>query len=257
MMDKITGHKKPFFSIITAVYNAGDDLLDTINSLKQQTCIDFEYIVIDGGSDNGTLDIIKKHRVNINDWISESDTGIYDAWNKGLELKKGEWVMFLGAGDCLYPDTLAAYKKYINETGCNLEFVSSKVKLINKIYGYERIVGKSWTWREFRKSMCTAHVASLHHESLFGKYGNFNEGYKIAGDYELLLRAKENLRAGYLDKVTAIMEIGGVSNSLGVYGESYIAQITSGDVNFLLAYYYKIKGEVKFLLRKVFLKSYR
>lgn len=90
---------KPFISIITVCYNAADVLKGTIESLEKQTDQDFEYIVIDGGSKDDTLQIIEEHSGSVTKWITERDRGIYDAMNKGLQMASGTYVWFLNAGD--------------------------------------------------------------------------------------------------------------------------------------------------------------
>jgi len=98
--------EKPLFSIITVCYNAASLLEGTILSVVRQTVHNFEYIIIDGGSADGTLDIVDKFKDHVNTFISEKDHGIYDAMNKGLKVAKGEFVWFLNAGDQLYDNTI-------------------------------------------------------------------------------------------------------------------------------------------------------
>ena len=89
----------PKVSIITVVYNGIEFLEETIKSVIAQTYPNIEYIIVDGGSKDGTLDIIKKYEAHISKWISEPDKGIYDAMNKGIDLATGDWQNFLNAGD--------------------------------------------------------------------------------------------------------------------------------------------------------------
>lgn len=96
-----------FVSIITVTFNAGKVLEKTIQSIIQQQCDDYEYIIVDGGSKDNTLEIIRKYEKHLNCWISEPDQGIYDAMNKGIKLAKGKYLWFMNAGDCMYAsDTL-------------------------------------------------------------------------------------------------------------------------------------------------------
>ncbi|MGN0213203.1 MAG: glycosyltransferase family 2 protein [Muribaculaceae bacterium] len=90
------------FSIITINYNNYDGLRRTIESVVNQTCRDFEYIIIDGGSTDGSVDFIKQYANQINYWVSEPDKGIYNAMNKGVAVAKGEYCLFMNSGDCLY-----------------------------------------------------------------------------------------------------------------------------------------------------------
>jgi len=92
----------PKVTIITAVYNGASLLQETIQSVIDQSSDDMEFLVIDGGSTDGTLDILRRYDAVLDLWVSEPDNGIYDAFNKGVALAKGEWVIFLGAGDRLF-----------------------------------------------------------------------------------------------------------------------------------------------------------
>ena len=90
------------YSIITINYNNKDGLEKTILSVINQTCQDFEYIIIDGGSTDGSVDVIKKYADRIDYWVSEPDKGIYNAMNKGIIKAKGEYLNFMNSGDCFY-----------------------------------------------------------------------------------------------------------------------------------------------------------
>ena len=94
------------FSIITVVFNAKNDLIDTIKSLRQQNYKNFEYIIIDGGSTDGTLEVINDNLDVVDKWKSEKDSGIYDAMNKGIDLCQGNYIGMLNAGDRYTPNGL-------------------------------------------------------------------------------------------------------------------------------------------------------
>lgn len=93
-------------SIITINYNNCEGLRRTIESVVNQTCRDFEYIIIDGGSTDGSVDVIKRYADNIDYWVSEPDKGIYNAMNKGVAVAKGEYCLFMNSGDCLYNESV-------------------------------------------------------------------------------------------------------------------------------------------------------
>lgn len=202
----------PLFSIITAVRNGAATLQKTIDSVARQTCRDLEYIVMDGGSTDGTQDILRGAGESISSWASAPDHGIYDAFNRAVTSAKGTWIAFLGADDTYYPDALEQYRDFIlKKNRPELEYISSRVELVrhNRII---RTIGAAWSWPVFSKYMTVAHVGSMHHISLFQKYGLFDISYKICGDYELLLRAGRQLRAEFLNRVTVKMAVGGVSD---------------------------------------------
>ncbi len=222
----------PRVSIITAVYNARHYLNDCIVSILSQTYPDFEYIIIDGGSSDGTVDIIKQYQDQLAYWVSEPDNGIYDAWNKGLAVSKGEWVAFVGADDILYPEMIEMYMNHIDRqpNSRKLEFVSSRIELVRDDLSCIRTVGALWRWDLFKKNMITWHVGCFHAKAFFDRYGTFDPHYKICGDYELLMRPKDQLVASFIDQPTVRMRAGGVS-STRLYqsiDETYQAKIKNG-----------------------------
>lgn len=201
----------PMFSVVTVVLNGEQTLQKCIESvICQKKELDIEYIVVDGGSKDGTVGIIKKYEDYINYWISEPDLGIYNAWNKGLIKCSGEYVAFLGADDCYYPGALKKYLTYIRENP-DVDYVSAKVKFIGKS---DRIIGRPFVWNRFRRHMTVAHVGSLHKRSLFERFGNYDENLKIVGDYEFLLRSGRTLNAGFVNFVSAEMAGSGVSSRM-------------------------------------------
>ena len=208
---------KPFLSIITATYNSDKTLEETILSVLNQNYTNFEYIIIDGNSKDNTLGIIKKYELVFKErniffnWISEIDSGIYNAWNKGLKLAKGSWVSFLGSDDVYLEKSLEKYAS-LALINMNADFIYSKVKLMSN-GNVKYIFSNLWRWNEFKREMKIAHVGAFHNKNYFNKYGVFNEEYKIVGDYELLLRGNRNLKTIFLDDFTAEIKDGGISNS--------------------------------------------
>jgi hypothetical protein len=213
MADGSLAAQRTQFTIITAVFNGTADIGRTIDSLARQKFRDFEFIVVDGGSGDGTVAALEHHRAEIDFWISEPDTGIYSAWNKGLRLANGEWIAFLGAGDCYMPDALESYAKFIATLPSPPpQFISSRIALVDG-RGGQRLIGRPWRWPAFSRFMTVAHVGALHHRSLFNQFGAFDERFRICGDYELLLRPRAALRTAFLNKKTAEMAAGGLSNT--------------------------------------------
>jgi glycosyltransferase involved in cell wall biosynthesis len=215
--------KIPFFSIITATYNVGYHLNITANSLRNQSFKDFEWILIDGGSTDDTLSFIEINRDLISKSVAEPDMGIYDAWNKGLKLATGKWIAFLGAGDEYLPDALFSYFNYINENRkCN--FVSSRITL-TRDQNLIKEIGERFNKVKMQNRMNIAHVGSMHRTNIFKKNGYFNTQYKASGDYEFFMRAINDIKAGFLNKNTAIMPVGGSSGNKRSLIETYNIQI--------------------------------
>jgi glycosyltransferase involved in cell wall biosynthesis len=228
----------PFFSIIIATYNSGKTLRRTIDSIINQSFSQFEIIIIDGCSKDDTMAIVDSYDKSYFGYcISEPDQGIYDAWNKGVEAAKGEWISFLGSDDYYMPSALEDYHNGIISSQKHLDYVSSKVVLTNPAGKKLSIIGKPWKWSLFRNYMCVAHVGSMHHNSLYKNFGLYDHNYKSSGDYELLLRAGKNINAAFMDKVTACMQYGGMSASstLG-FVETYRAKVNTASVSRRRAY---------------------
>ncbi len=204
----MSNYSKPTISIITVVFNGAKTLRATIESITPQLTDDIEYLIIDGGSNDGTQDIIQSYAHHLAYWTSESDNGIYDAWNKALTKASGRYIGFVGADDVLLPNTLAVYLNSIHKQP-EVEYWSSRIAF-GKING--RIIGQPWRWKRFRRYMCVAHVGSLHSRSLYERFGLYDTSYRIAGDYDFLLRSGSTLKAGFIDIVSAVMGDGGVSN---------------------------------------------
>ncbi|RQO36107.1 glycosyltransferase [Herminiimonas sp. KBW02] len=254
---RLQGHGKsedeqsgPLVTIITAVFNGEKTIEQTILSVISQSYNNLEYIIIDAGSTDGTIDIIKKYEHAINYWVSEPDGGIYDAWNKGVALASGTWIAFLGSDDLYREGAVQAYIDFVSSrTDLDIEYVSSKINLTNdeKVL---RTVGLPWSWEIFRKYMKVAHVGSLHHKKLFEKYGLFDDSYRITGDYEFLLRPGRHLNAYFLDEITVNMHVGGVSNADSrVFEESTRAKISTGGRNVVASQIEKYWAILKWKIR--------
>jgi len=217
---------KPLISIITSTFNSAKTLNDTINSILYQTYVNIEYIVIDGNSTDNTVDILKSstklfEKQNINyQWISEPDKGIYNAWNKALKIINGDWVVFIGSDDYFKNNTIIEELiPFLSEAlAQNSNYVYGKIEHINSNNELIEIAGRPWSLQKkrFTYTMNIGHSGCFHHTNLFKKHGNFNESFKIAGDYEFLLRElkEPNNNAFFVNKSFIIMREGGISGSL-------------------------------------------
>lgn len=202
----------PLITIITSVYNGGSSLEKSILSVIRQDYDNIEYIIIDGGSTDESVKIIRNYQKHITYWISEPDNGIYDAWNKALQISNGEWIAFLGSDDYYKINAISTYVVKIKENN-NCNYISSRVQLISNQKKHNSVIGEKWRWDTFSRYMNVAHVGSLHHHSLFKEFGWFDTSFKIAGDYEFLLRPGKNLRVDFVDKVLCEMESSGLSST--------------------------------------------
>jgi len=196
-------------SVITVSLNAADSIETTISSVIQQTYSNIEYIIIDGGSTDGTEDIIMKYRKHIDVFISEPDKGIYDAMNKGVKYATGEWVIFMNAGDTFYDNKV-------------IERVFSKVKNIQEvdlIYGdwcrrynnFSKIV-KAGNLENLWKGMVFSHQSLFTRTDLL-KTNPFNIHYKIAADFDFIFRMYlQGKNFFYVDEVISVVSMDGLSN---------------------------------------------
>jgi glycosyltransferase involved in cell wall biosynthesis len=243
----------PLVTIITATFNAAAYLSKTILSIRELTYKNIEWIVIDGNSTDQTVALIKKNEDVIKYWVSESDCGIYCAWNKGLVQAKGDWIAFLGAGDTYNPEAITIYIKAILASNSKPNFASSRVQLVNKDCVVLREWGSKFEWQKFQKYMNIAHVGALHHRELFEKYGLFDTKYQSSADYELLLRCGEKISSIYLGIVTTTMLNGGVSDSSKGMRETY--DIQRKYMSRLTSTYRYLLGRAKRIVRP-FLRGY-
>lgn len=176
----------PKISIITVSYNSVATIEDTIVSVLNQKYTNYEYIIIDGGSNDGTVEIIKKYEDKIFFWISEPDQGIYDAMNKGLEIAKGEIIGILNSDDWYEDKTLENVVKYYNIYP-KVDIFHGLLKFINKEGITDSIVGHDSL---FLKDGMIEHPTCFIKKAIYLKVGNFSLLYKSASDFEWMLRAK-------------------------------------------------------------------
>lgn len=202
----------PLISIVVATYNNNTTLQQCIDSVVRQTYPHKELIVIDGGSSDGTVDLLKTNQQAIAYWVSEPDRGIYHAWNKALVKAHGEWICFLGADDHFWDEhVLARMAEHLDKLSSKVRVVYGQIMLLNGRGEQLYAVGEPWERlkKRFQKSMCIPHPGMMHRRSLFEQHGGFDESFRIAGDYELLLRELKTADAVFVsDLVTVGMRQG-------------------------------------------------
>ncbi len=172
-------------SIITINYNNASGLLKTIESVLRQTSDDFEYIVIDGGSTDGSKQIIGKYQNKINYWVSEPDLGIYHAMNKGIRQAKGQYCQFLNSGDYLLaPDVTERMLQDMPQ--CSIMY-GNEIKQVNgKLVVEKSYAGRSITLLDLYRSTIF-HASAYIKRSLFEQYGFYDESLKIVADWKFYL----------------------------------------------------------------------
>ena len=239
----------PLVTIITSVWNGGESLEFAIESVLNQTYPNVEYIIIDGGSTDNTIDIIKKYEDRIDYWVSEKDRGIYDAWNKGIAAANGEWIGFIGADDICFPNAIKSMIEVVINPGNRLDYVSGRGEItLNGVV--KRVDGEPWVWNKFRHYVCTAQAGALHSKLLYTEVGLYDESFKIVGDYELLLRKGVELKAGFTSSVTVSFALGGISNNnFNVVFETYKAQMKHSKLNRIIVIFNFLKNGSAFFFK--------
>ncbi len=179
-IDRPAAGRRPRVSIVFVVLNGGEAARKTLQSIFSQTYAEKELLVLDGGSRDGTLELMRQNEQRIDYWASEPDEGIYDAFNKGVRLARGDWIYFMGAGDFFVDDTV-------------LEQLLTPAPAGKLVYGdvvwgdtqklYDGVFSK---WKLCRRNIC--HQAILYHKDLFHKWGGFDTRYRLCADWAFNLR---------------------------------------------------------------------
>lgn len=208
-------------SVITVSLNMADTIERTIKSVISQECDELEYIVIDGGSDDGTVDMIHKYEAYISYWCSESDNGIYDAMNKGLTVATGDIVAFLNSDDWYEENAL---KTVATQFDGETDVLCGRVKAYKKgqLIGIEP--NRKIPCEELFLGMCYCHQAIFARRQVFERYGYFDTRYQIAADYDWFLKLYVNgIRVKVVDLIFANYSKAGISNKQlkTVFGEFY------------------------------------
>lgn len=202
-------------SIITSVWNNKETIKDAIDSVLAQTYENIEYIVVDGASSDGTVDIVKSYGDRISTFISEKDKGIYDGLNKGVRLATGDVIAFLHSDD-LYndPEAVTRVAEAFNATGADAvygDLIYTPKSDTSKVLRY-------WKSRDFhpkllKQGWMPAHPTFFARRELYERYGAFDTTFRIAADYDFMLRVlSRGIKTHYLPSVLYKMRVGGESN---------------------------------------------
>ncbi len=213
----------PLITVITVVFNGEEFLEKTIQSVINQTYDNVEFIIIDGGSNDSTLEIIRKYEYAINYWVSEKDNGIYDAMNKGVTLSSGSWLNFMNAGDQFVDSHKIAeiVRSLVDFEG----IFSAKVEIVNSegaSLGYCH-PNKPCEPQLILKENCIAHQSAFTSISVFRKIGFFKNSYKIHGDYDFWIRAYvSNIPYKFQNTVVSYFVNNGVSSERKNYSTALL-----------------------------------
>ncbi|MEY8768495.1 glycosyltransferase family 2 protein [Francisella philomiragia] len=254
------------FTVITVCYNSEKTIQRTLQSIKDQTYKNIEYIIIDGGSTDRTLEIINQYSDIVNILVSEPDNGIYDAMNKGIRLATGDYIGFLNSDDYYANNIFEEYSiALISE---NYDFIYSNTAYIFDMYSNASFYkAPKYKSKKFFKIM-KRHIPFCHQSlyvsrKTFQKLKWFNLKYQISADYDFFLRMMmiDDVEGFYLDKNLCYFRLGGVSgrNFFNTNKEHAIVRINNG-MNFFVSYWHLIRFFVHFLIVKskvyILLKKY-
>jgi glycosyltransferase involved in cell wall biosynthesis len=218
-------------SVITITYNSSRTVRDTIQSIINQDYQNIEYIVVDGGSKDGTIDILKEYQNVITKWVSERDNGISDAFNKGIKLATGDIVLLLNSDDWLETNVIGKVVEMF-ETDPDTDIVHGDIRIVEKL-GLEKYIEKPFlnVYENKYLGMPVRFPSVFTKAEVYRKHGLFLETYAIAMDYDIILRfINQGIKLRYLNQVITNMRDGGVSNAYFIKGylESYKIKINHG-----------------------------
>ena len=205
----------PKITVVTISYNAVNDIEKTILSVIGQSYSNIEYIIVDGGSKDGTVDIIRKYDEDISIWISEADKGRYDGMNKGIAMASGEWILFMNSGDCFHDN------KVIEDIFGRDDICFDKVGVVwgdTDFYNGNEFVSKSTKIPFYKSFMPYRTGMGITHQSMFiktclAKQLMFDLKYKIAADFGMAYKIyKLGFKFKYIARIVSNYDINGISS---------------------------------------------
>jgi len=220
--------EKPLISIITVVFNGVNTLEDTIISVINQSYKNIEYIIIDGGSTDGTVDLIRKYESQISYWISKPDGGIYDAMNKGIDKSSGVLIGIINADDWYESNAIEKIvNNYLKEP--DIDVFHGMIRYINNNNIVSAIIGfNSITLEE----KMIQHPSCFVNKKVYDSFGKYNLKYRYAADYEFMLKIYGNkVKFYFIEEIIANFREGGASYSIKAYKEDYTIKFKYGKIS--------------------------
>jgi glycosyltransferase involved in cell wall biosynthesis len=213
-MDSTSLTDLPLISVITVTYNAEEFLEESLDSIVKQSNVDYELIVIDGGSKDKTVDIIKKYENSIAYWHTKTDRGLTHAFNLGIQNSKGQWVIFINADDQLIDLSILSKVSPILKLNSLVDVVYGCVLVVSR--NDKNIIiggpyGKNFSWLSHLFANQIPHQGAFINRNYFNIHGLYDESYLIGADYELFLRKKNHLKTIFIPLKISLMRDGGVS----------------------------------------------
>ncbi len=216
---------KPLITIVTVVFNGEEHLEQTIKSIINQSYDNVEYIIVDGGSSDGTLDIIRRYEEQIDYWVSERDGGIYDAMNKGASLATGDWVNFMNTGDSFYnANTIQDIFSRVDNDNNSVVVYGN---VLNMYSSTHKIIFLSKSLDSIYQGLPFSHQSSFIKNKYLRKFG-FDAQYNICADYDLFYKLYiQKLPFLYVNLIVANYDMFGISSN---YSQSFLQKKTISNI---------------------------
>lgn len=196
-------------SVVTINYNNKEGLRKTINSVLDQSFGEYEYIIIDGGSTDGSVEVIKEYSDRINYWVSEQDKGIYNAMNKGIQQAKGQYLIFMNSGDCFHDYSVL---EWFFAQNTDEDIAIGKVSCVG-MNMIKEPPGNEFSLMDFYRNH-PPHQAAFFKRTIF-QYGMFDESFKLVSDWSFFIDRLifKNCSYRYLNRIIADYDMGGLSTT--------------------------------------------
>jgi glycosyltransferase involved in cell wall biosynthesis len=218
----------PIVSVVTPTYNAGSTIRSCCESVASQDYAPVEHLVVDGGSTDGTLEILREYHLRHD---SAPDAGLYDALSKGVRMARGEFVHVLCADD-QYAHRSVLSSVVASMTAHEWDVCHARAAQVTASGRMVHVIGRNLDKRRLLKKMWVAQPTVVVRRAVYERYGAFSVGFRVAADYEFLLRIWDHVRVGFLDEILVNMTIGGIStrpeNVVRSYRESMAAAVIHG-----------------------------
>lgn len=261
---------KPLISIITVVFNGEKFLEKTILSVLNQTYDNIEYIIIDGGSTDKSLDIIKKYNNALDYWLSEKDNGIYDAMNKGLKFISGDIIGIINSDDWYNSDSIDNVVKLHlrNKNNLSIYFGDLFKYSRNGDYLFKVIRDKKYLTKKINWGMPLNHPSTFVCSEVYHNIGFFDTTYRICGDYDFIYRSYKSklISFRYSNTITANMRLGGVSDDKGSFyirvsehfriRSLYISKLKNTSIYLYMRILFYIKDNLRIILKRLGILDY-
>jgi Glycosyltransferases involved in cell wall biogenesis len=206
--------RDPLISVITICKNAGSFIEQCIQSVLSQDFDDYEYVIIDGGSTDGTVDLIRKYQDQLSYWHSKQDRGLAHAFNLGVEHSRGQWLLFLNSDDFFVSSSVLSDISGVLQGNPEADVVFGQIQLVSRETRAEPLkapMGMDFKWNSYLLRDTIPHPAAFTSRDLFRRIGLFSEDFRIAVDYEHYLRAGRGLHAIHEPVLVSCMREGGMS----------------------------------------------